>query len=63
VAALLKVAYDRAENSFVRLRVDAASAKDWDWAGFGAELGALRPPLEQLSRQLAARHWRHLVDP
>ena len=50
-------------RNFTVWRTYAASAKDGDWAGFGAELDALRPPLEQLSRQLAARHWRHLVDP
>jgi len=37
--------YDRAID---RLKVG-------DWSGFGAELDALRPPLEELSRQPAAR--------
>jgi hypothetical protein len=48
-------AHERARQALADYDQALERLKAGDWAGFGAELDALRPLLEELSRQPATR--------
>jgi hypothetical protein len=46
---------DRANDALVHYNNALAKLKSGDWAGFGAELDALKPILEQMSQKAPAK--------